>query len=166
MYRVRYVLSRATLPLISNKNEYTTFVENPKRSLLLSTGLLLGRWLYTAKYAVLCVASILKCFYICVFPYYNKLIRECIVHHTHKEVYMGDLLLHICIFCCSSFCSHNGLALYSWQPLLIWLSTLVAYALLWRQSSPNLWGQEGQGLELLPVPTRILLDKWPASRAV
>ena len=48
----------------------------------------------------------------------------------------------------------------------IWLSTLLTYALLYRESSPNLWGQEGQVLELLPVPTRILLDKWPASRAV
>lgn len=36
----------------------------------------------------------------------------------------------------------------------------------YRESSPNLWGQEGQVLELLPVPTRILLDKWPASHAV
>ena len=133
---------------------------------ILSTGLLLGRRLYTAKHTVLCAASIMKCFYICVFPYYNKLIHECIVRHTHKAVYMGDLLLHICIFCCSSFCSHNGLALCSWQLLLVWLSTLVAYALLYRESSPNLWGQEGQVLELLPVPTRILLDKWPASRAV
>ena len=138
----------------------------PKSLCVLSTGLLLGRWLYTAKHTVLCVASILKCFYIYVFPYYNKLIHEWIVHHTHKAVYMVDLLLYICIFCCSFFCSHNGLALYSWQPLLIWLSTLVAYALLCRESSPNLWGQEGQGLGLLPVPTRILLDKWPASRVV
>ena len=45
-------------------------------------------------------------------------------------------------------------------------ATLVAYAPLCRESSPNLWGQEGQGLKLLPAPTRILLDKWPASRAV
>ena len=37
MYHVPYVLSHATLPLIrrchSNKNEYTTFFENPKKSL-------------------------------------------------------------------------------------------------------------------------------------
>ena len=93
------------------------FLKIPTKLCVLSTGLQAY-----SKHTVLCVASILKCFYICVFPHYNKLIHECIVHHTHKALYKVDLLLHICIFCCSSFCSHNEQAdIRCWYGCPPWL---------------------------------------------
>ena len=116
----------------------------PKSLCVLSTGLLQGRWYNTSKYTVLCVASILKCFF--TFAYFRtttSLFTNALsVTHTQSGVHERPTFIHLHLLLL--FLQPQWTSSLQLQPLLAWLFTLVAYDLLCRESSPNLWGQEGQ----------------------
>ena len=109
----------------------------PKSLCVLSTGLLLGRWLYTAKHNSFMHGFDLEVFlhlHISIPQSYSQM--HC-PSHTQSGVHGRPAFTHLHLLLQLCLQPQWTSFFYSWQLLLIWLSTLVAYVTLFGKTRLN-----------------------------